>query len=99
MNLIIRLWLHPDCDIRQYEDFEREAGAIIKSHGGRIERAFRTLQAHETEPFEIHLVYFPDEAAFAAYRNDRRTLALRTRRETLVSRTEMWWGEEVMYGI
>ncbi len=98
MNLIVRLWLHPDCDIGHYEQLEREAGAVLKSHGARIERAFRAAQAHEAEPFEIHFVHFPDEAAFAAYRDDPCTRALNARREALIARTEIWRGEEVIYG-
>ena len=46
----------------------------------------------------MHLVAFPDEEAFAAYRDDERTLALKEQREKLIARTEIWRGSEINYG-
>lgn len=96
MTLIVHLWLRGD-DVRAFEEFEREAAAIMASHGGRVERAFRTLHLQQDEPFEIHLVVFRDEEAFEAYRSDARTLSLSERREQIIARTEIWRGDEVMY--
>lgn len=99
MIFIARLWLHATCDLSEYEGFEREAATISKLHGGRIERAFRLYESQsEDEPFEIHLVFFPNEAAFESYRSDPRTIALSEKRKSLIARTEIWRGEEVTYG-
>ena len=98
MLLIVRVWLAPGCDLSEYQGFEREAATIMKSHGGRIERAFRVHEAHiEDEPFEIHVVSFPDESAFTSYRNDARTRALAEKRDRLLARTEIWSADEVSY--
>ncbi len=99
LQLVVRIWPHPEADVAEYEEFEREAASIMKAYDGRIERAFRVQAAPESdEPFEVHLVSFPDEAAFAAYRGDARTLALTERRERLIARTEIWRGAQVNYG-
>lgn len=71
----------------------------MATHGGRIERAFRVNAPSDSdEPFEVHLVSFPDEAAFSAYRNDAQIVALAKERERLIARTEIWTGAEVNYG-
>ena len=78
---------------------ERTAARLMAQHGGRIERAFRRDATHGSEePFEVHLVAFPNEEAFAAYRDDARTLALKEQRERLIARTEIWRGNEINYG-
>ncbi len=43
-------------------------------------------------PFELHIVSFPDQAAFEAYGADSETLALRSRRELIVARTDVVAG-------
>lgn len=99
LRLVVRLWLHPETNIAEYEAFERKAAELMKSHTGKIERVFRSENTQTSdEPFEIHLVVFPDEAAFEAYRSDSRIATLAQKRERLISRTEIWRGAEVNYG-
>jgi uncharacterized protein (DUF1330 family) len=99
LHLIVRLWLRDEANIGEFEKFERAAAGVMAQHGGSIERAFRRKETQESEePFEVHLVKFPDAEAFAAYRDDDRTLALKEQRERLIARTEIWRGNEINYG-
>ena len=55
--------------LRQYE---QAAVRVMAHHGGRFLHVFRPPHpgANETTPDEIHLLTFPSEAAFAAFRAD-----------------------------
>lgn len=55
--------------LRQYE---QAAVRVMAQHGGRFVRVFRPLHPGEDEatPDEIHLLAFPSEEAFAAFRAD-----------------------------
>lgn len=99
LRLIVRLWLRDEANISEFEEFERGVARLMAQHGGHIERAFRCNGTQRSEePFEVHLVAFPDEGAFVAYRDDTRTLALKEQRERLIARTEVWRGNEINYG-
>lgn len=93
--LVVSLWLRGD-DIGAFETFEREASVVMARHGGRIDRAIRVdrTNAPADAPFEIHLVRFPDRAAFDAYRADAATLALAPRREAVIARTVVLGGHD-----
>lgn len=58
----------------EFEDFERRAMPALRRHGGSLEQRLRG--AGGAAPDEIHVVSFPDEAAFAAYRADPEYVAL-----------------------
>jgi uncharacterized protein (DUF1330 family) len=93
--LIARLWLNTS-DITAYENFERTAARIMAKHGGRIERAIRINTSDDPDaPFEIHIVSFPDGAAFDAYRNDPETVALAEQRAQVIARTDILFGTDV----
>jgi uncharacterized protein (DUF1330 family) len=92
--LTIRLWLNTS-DIAAYEEFERNAARIMAKHGGCIERAIRINTSDDPDgPFEIHIVSFPDHAAFERYRNDPETQALAELRAQLIARTEILFGAD-----
>jgi uncharacterized protein (DUF1330 family) len=91
---IVRLWLNSS-DIAAFEEFERNAARIMAQHGGRIERAIRITADNDPDaPFEIHIVSFPDHAAFESYRNDPETQALAGVRAQLIARTELFFGAD-----
>ncbi len=45
-----------------------------------------------TQPYEIHVVSFPDEAAFNAYRADPATMGLQQKRDSIIARTVAFAG-------
>lgn len=81
--------------LAQFRAFERHAAAVMASHGGRIERTVViTADAGADVIKEIHLVTFPDAAAFQAYRADERLGKMAALREESVVHTEVLAGEE-----
>jgi uncharacterized protein (DUF1330 family) len=94
--LIVSLWLR-DRAVAEFEAFERRVAAIQARHGGRIERAIRATspQANASEPFEVHVVSFPDDASLAAYRADPETRALAQARASIIARTVVVEGVDV----
>lgn len=93
--LVASLWLK-DNDVAGFEDFERRAAVVMARHGGRIERAIRVDRTAATSdaPFEMHVVSFPDRAAFDAYRVDPATQALAPQREAVIARTAVLFGRD-----
>jgi uncharacterized protein (DUF1330 family) len=92
---LVTLWVHPGQEAA-FEAFEREAARIMARHGGRIDQAVRLAQPEGGRageaPFEVHVVSFPDKGAFEAYGADSETVALRSRRDQIISRTVMVEG-------
>jgi hypothetical protein len=91
-SLVVSLWIRGD-DIGAFEAFEQAAAAVMSKHGGRIETVIRCSD-FEAGPFEVHIVTFPDVKALDAYRQDPRVAELRPFRERVISRTEIWSGEQ-----
>ncbi len=80
--------------LEQFRAFERQAAAVMRAHGGRIER---TVVVPDDSPAlirEVHVVAFPDAGAFEAYRADARLATLAPLRESAVVRTELLVGED-----
>jgi uncharacterized protein (DUF1330 family) len=93
VNLVVSLWLKTD-DVAAFESFERAAAQVMAKHRGRIDHVTRLADGVRGDaPFEVHVVSFPDWAAFDAYRADPAFKALLARRERVVARTEIWRGE------
>lgn len=89
---VVSLWIHPGQELA-FETFEREAAAIIASHGGRIERAIRIREAAAESPYEVHIVVFPGESALESYRTDPKTAQLAERRSRIIAKTIILAGE------
>ena len=79
----------------KFRAFERHAAAVMKAHGGQIERTIVVRPDGESDVFkEIHVVTFPDMRAFAAYRNDARLGEVAHLRAESVVNTEVLVGED-----
>ena len=99
LTLLVQLWLKED-NVAGFEAFERKAATIMAKHGGTIERVIRLAGGDPTVPFEVHVVSFPDEQAFAAYRADPAALALAQERAAVIEKTVVWSGVAVAsYGL
>ena len=76
-----------------FHAFERQAAAIMESHGGRIERAVTIPPEPSANTFrEVHIVTFPSDDAYIAYRGDPRLAALAPLRQSAVTSTEVLTG-------
>lgn len=92
--LIVSLWIHPGQE-SAFEAFERDAARIMGKHGGRIDQAVRVAPGRAGEPFEVHLVSFPDQAAATAYAADPEMPAMLQKRAGIIARTERLVGQMV----
>jgi hypothetical protein len=78
-----------------FERYETAAAAVMAGHGGAIERTVAGIaDADAALERELHLVRFPDEAAFAAYRADPALRALGPLRERAIVATEILTGRD-----
>jgi antibiotic biosynthesis monooxygenase (ABM) superfamily enzyme len=96
--LLVHLWIHPGQEAA-FEAFEREAARLMARHGGRIDTAIRMTSPdgagpNDATPYEVHVVSFPDRAAWEAYGQDPETLKLREKRGQIIARTALMQGRE-----
>lgn len=68
--------------------FERQAVKIMEKHSGKMMFAFETAK-DTTDGEEIHVLEFPNEEAFIAYRKDDAHKALAELRENAIISTEI----------
>jgi hypothetical protein len=79
----------------RFRAFERHAAGVMARHGGRIERT--VVVSPDGSPDlvkEVHVITFPDERAYAAYREDPRRGELVHLRDASVVHTEVLVGED-----
>jgi hypothetical protein len=68
---------------------------LLADHGARVEyRARRAAGQDAALPVEVHLLWFPDRDALAAYLADPRRAALRAEHGEVFTRTELVEVEE-----
>lgn len=91
MVLVAILTVRLDAEAR-YRAYEAKAERIMARYGGAIERVI-AVEGETADTFrEVHVVRFPDEAAFAAYRKDAEVVALAGERAEVILRTEILRG-------
>jgi hypothetical protein len=79
----------------EFRRFEREAARIMERHGGAIERVIALRHAGDSELYrELHVVRFPSDEAFAAYRQDPELVGLGVLRDFAIAKTEILFGDE-----
>ena len=93
---VVSLWLGTN-DVAAFEAFERQAVKVMAKFDGRIEHAIRISSAEHgvDEPFEVHVVSFPNESAFQMYRQSPESKKLSEERKNLISKTVIHAGHEV----
>jgi len=80
----------------EFRDFEDKALAIGARHGCEVVRAARlSSEACDSEaPYEFHLLSFPSEAAFSAFRADPDSRSLDEERARVITKVEVVAGVE-----
>jgi hypothetical protein len=80
--------------LAEFREFERNAQRIMARYGGTIREAVLIDPDARAETVrEVHVVSFPDRAAFEAYRGDAELAALRPVRERAVLSTAIEIGQ------
>jgi len=94
MILVALLTVRKDA-LEAFRAFQTHAAVVMSDYGGRIERT--VVARPENTPdvvIEIHVLSFPSDEAFSAYRRDGRLGQLEHLRKQSVVRTELYVGEE-----
>ncbi len=65
MLLMVQIDLS-NADLALFEDYETQALALLGKYGARLEERLRSTDSAS----ETHLLFFPDEDAFDAFRAD-----------------------------
>ena len=76
-------------DFNAFELFEQQAAKIMEQYQGRIISAFETRRETDNSGEEIHVLEFPDEAAFSDYRSDSSLAKLADLRSQAILKTEV----------
>ncbi len=76
-------------DFAALAKFEQRAAQLMANYGGQIVAAFETIHNDDGTGEEVHLLTFPDEAAFDAYRQEPALRALAALREQALAHTEV----------
>jgi uncharacterized protein (DUF1330 family) len=81
--------------LEELRAFETSAARVMAKHGGSIERSVVISSPHPgADAREVHVVTFPDAAAYAAYRADEALVALAPLRARAIVSTEVLVGED-----
>ncbi|MDX2022529.1 MAG: VOC family protein [Deltaproteobacteria bacterium] len=82
-------------EVEAFRRFEQAAPLIMERHGGVLQRAFARESPASAPLDEVHIVYFPDEEAFARYRADPELGAMQPLRDRAVLSTKISRGIDV----
>ncbi len=95
LTMVAALYIYPGTEA-EFERFESAAASIMGRHGGAITRRIRCAPgADASAPYEIHILDFPDAAAFASYRNDAELGAIAELRTSTIRQTTVWSGVDL----
>jgi uncharacterized protein (DUF1330 family) len=90
--LIVLITIRRD-ELAIFRNYEHAAAGVMARHGGRIERAY-VLEDDGAYVRELHVVRFPDDTAFEAYRRDPALTARSADRTRAVISTEIWPAQD-----
>src|SRR5580704_3592376 len=89
--ILVRLWIRRGLEA-EFEAYERKVARIMARYGGVIERAIRTSGASDDEPFEVHVLRFPSQDLYDAYRDDAERRSLSDERAGIITNTDSLVG-------
>ena len=96
LTLIVMLFIHAGHEA-DFEEFESSAAEIMRRHGGAIERRIRCAGRPDSgEPYEVHIVTFPDHQALDRYRKDPELARLAELRAKAIHHTVVWQGLDLI---
>ena len=95
LTLVAALYINEGRE-QEFDQFETAAAQVMKRYGGGIDRRIKiALSAADDQPYEIHVVSFPDERSFQNYRSDPDLQALSDLRTKAIRETKLWFGSEL----
>lgn len=94
MILVAMLTVRPE-ELKTFRAYEHQAALVMAKHGGAIERVVEIPAEKDGDPHrEVHIVTFPDEGAYEAYRVDPDMANFRAMREASVIKSDLLSGHE-----
>jgi len=94
LYILVRLWIRRDLET-EFEAYERKVSRIMARYGGVIECAIRTSSGADDrsdEPFEVHVLKFPSQDLYDAYRDDAERGSLSGERASIITNTDVLVG-------
>jgi antibiotic biosynthesis monooxygenase (ABM) superfamily enzyme len=94
--VLVRMWIRKGLET-EFEAYERKVSRIMTRYGGVIEHAIRAAKAavHKSdEPFEVHVLRFPSQDLYDAYRDDAERCALSAERAAIITNTDVFVGTQ-----
>jgi len=94
LYILVRLWIHRGLEA-EFEAYERKVSRIMARYGGTIECAIRTSGAsgdRSDDPFEVHVLRFPSQDLYDAYRDDSERHSLSGERAGIIANTDFLVG-------
>lgn len=94
LYILVRLWIRQGFEA-EFEAYERKVSRIMARYGGLIERVIRTSRGADgtsNEPFEVHVLRFPSQALYDAYRDDAERRSLSGERAGIIADTDTLVG-------
>jgi antibiotic biosynthesis monooxygenase (ABM) superfamily enzyme len=94
LYILVRIWIRRGLDT-EFEAYESKVSRIMARYGGVIERAIRTTGASDEgsdEPFEVHVLKFPNRDLYAAYLDDAERRSLSEERTGIVTNSDILVG-------
>lgn len=91
LYILVRLWVRSGHEA-EFEAYERKVSRIMARYGGAIERAIRTARASDDgsdEPFEVHVLTFPNSDLYDAYRDDAERRSLSVERDSVIANSDI----------
>ena len=96
LSLVVGIKINVGREV-EYERFENTVAKIIARHGGSIERRIALEPGDDaSRPDEVHIVTFPDRAAFERYRADPDIPRLAAQRADVIQDTTYWIGADLV---
>ncbi len=74
MLLMVQIDLS-NADLAMFEEYKTQVLALLDKYGARLEERLRSIDGAS----ETHLLYFPDDSAFGAFRADPDRAAMQDR--------------------
>ena len=84
----VSLWI-VDGMVETFQTYEASAAEVMAELGARVAEVRTPLRASDEDPHEIHVVHYPDRAAYDAYRVHPRLRDLAELRASCIARSEV----------
>ena len=88
LTVTVEIWIVPG-QRETFDAFEKQAFAIMRDHGAEVLEVRRSDPSIPDGPDEVHVLRFPSQTAFHAYRADARPTALAPVRASCIANTQI----------